>query len=194
MLMRMLTRTHVHVHMPADCECLGSETGRGRAVRLSTCDHGPISCATECARASHYDCDGWRQTGNCSADGPREPALDLGCGAVIPVGASGYCECGGGSRRVARPPKCALDVGPTSCTDECLRDESLYETLGLYEGATERDLRQAFRRLSLRLHPDKQRSAEQRAAASTRFAEVTSPYGHVHVARSVWHVHVACGM
>ena len=159
------------------CECVGAD-GRPMNVRLSACDHAVFKCTTECARASHYQCDGWRQTGNCSADGLREPERDLLCSTRVPAGVSGFCECGGGRRRVARPPKCSLDVDVASCDDTCRRGEGLYEVLGLAETADEeaREIKQAFRRLSLKLHPDKQRSAEQRSAATIRFAEVREAY------------------
>ncbi|KAH7485396.1 uncharacterized protein KRP23_4447 [Phytophthora ramorum] len=39
----------------------------------------------------HLKCVGWRQTGNCSPDGPREPDSDKSCGGIITAGASGYC-------------------------------------------------------------------------------------------------------
>ena len=42
-------------------------------------------------------CSAWRQTSGCVASGPREPHFDKGCYATIDGGASGYCECTGGS-------------------------------------------------------------------------------------------------
>ncbi|OWZ16617.1 hypothetical protein PHMEG_0009576 [Phytophthora megakarya] len=38
-----------------------------------------------------YKCVGWRQTGDCSPDGPREAQKDLSCGGIVMAGASGYC-------------------------------------------------------------------------------------------------------
>ncbi|KAG7381630.1 hypothetical protein PHYPSEUDO_005788 [Phytophthora pseudosyringae] len=38
-----------------------------------------------------FKCVGWRQTGNCSPDGPRESKKDLTCGGIVQAGASGYC-------------------------------------------------------------------------------------------------------
>ncbi|KAG2856147.1 hypothetical protein PC113_g11851 [Phytophthora cactorum] len=38
-----------------------------------------------------YKCVGWRHTGNCSPDGPREVKSDLTCGGIVQAGASGYC-------------------------------------------------------------------------------------------------------
>ncbi|KDO17667.1 hypothetical protein SPRG_16941 [Saprolegnia parasitica CBS 223.65] len=39
-----------------------------------------------------YECLGWRQTGGCSPDGPREMNEDKPCDAKIEAGTSGYCE------------------------------------------------------------------------------------------------------
>ncbi len=68
------------------------------------------------------------------------------CDAEPPEATAGYCECGGG-RRVPRPPRCgaaaAAPGASSSCTDECARGESLYETLGLAEGATDSALKKA---------------------------------------------------
>ncbi|KAL3658712.1 hypothetical protein V7S43_016348 [Phytophthora oleae] len=38
-----------------------------------------------------FTCLGWRQTGGCSPDGPREPDNDASCSKNIKAGASGYC-------------------------------------------------------------------------------------------------------
>ena len=38
-------------------------------------------------------CAGWKQTGGCSADGPRESDKDAGCDFAPTGWASGYCEC-----------------------------------------------------------------------------------------------------
>ncbi|GMF20808.1 unnamed protein product [Phytophthora fragariaefolia] len=38
-----------------------------------------------------FSCVGWRQTGGCSPDGPREPDNDANCSKNIKAGASGYC-------------------------------------------------------------------------------------------------------
>lgn len=131
------------------CECSGLTDGALHRVRLSTCDHSAFTCEAECRRASHYACDGWRQTGNCTADGPREMERDLPCDASVPAGVSGFCECAGGTRRVSRPPKCSTDVDAERCEDACLRGEGLYDVLNAYEGATDQAIRQSFRRLSV---------------------------------------------
>lgn len=67
---------------------------------------------------------------------------------------SGYCECSGG-RRVERPAGCSHEEAIASCASECARGETAYEVLGVAPDATELQLKQAFRRLSLKLHPDK---------------------------------------
>ena len=59
-------------------------------------------------------CIGWRQTGGCNPDGPREPDSDLGCDEVVPSGSSGYCECAHGR---ASPVRC--DHAPFACKIEC---------------------------------------------------------------------------
>lgn len=41
-------------------------------------------------------CASWRQTGACSAMGPREPGNDKSCDFSIERGWSGFCECAGG--------------------------------------------------------------------------------------------------
>ena len=164
------------------CQCEGLADGVKRKVRLATCDHAPITCAAECERAgSHYSCQGWRQTGNCSADGPREEARDLPCEASVAAGISGFCECGAGAstRRMPRRTGCKVeDEAAESCDEVCRRDESMYEVLGLPSGTgSDQEIKQTFRRLSLRLHPDKNRGSKQSAAAAaTRFAEVRAAY------------------
>ena len=158
------------------CECEGAADGSRLRVRLTSCDHMPFTCAVECARSEHYTCDGWRQTSECTADGPREEAQDLPCETKVLAGVSGYCECGGGSRRVPRPPGCSRDEVADSCGAVCSRGESLYEMLGLHDGAAEGAVKQAFRRISLKLHPDKQRTAATKEAAATRFTEVRAAY------------------
>ena len=73
------------------CDC-----GGGQRVAESTCEHGPFTCAAMCASATQ--CVGWKQTGGCTPDGPREEHSDLPCDQEVPAGASGYCECADGRR------------------------------------------------------------------------------------------------
>ncbi|RLN98842.1 hypothetical protein BBJ28_00018278 [Nothophytophthora sp. Chile5] len=39
-----------------------------------------------------FRCVGWRATGDCSPDGPREPERDEACSRIIPTDEAGYCE------------------------------------------------------------------------------------------------------
>lgn len=43
------------------------------------------------ADSGFLKCLGWRQTGGCDSNGPREPKSDAGCKKPVPGGASGYC-------------------------------------------------------------------------------------------------------
>lgn len=47
-------------------------------------------------------CSGWKQTGDCKADGPRQPGNDQECDTSIEDGWSGYCECGNGEQAMAK--------------------------------------------------------------------------------------------
>lgn len=85
------------------CECVGGVVGVG-------CNHPQNNCANVCRQALWSEapppppvrpgsaCVSWRQTGGCSATGPREPSNDKSCDARIESGWSGYCECEGGGR------------------------------------------------------------------------------------------------
>eukprot|EP00438_Fugacium_kawagutii_P011555 Skav235009 [mRNA] locus=scaffold276:129481:138130:+ [translate_table: standard] len=99
-------------------------------------------------QAARYRCVGWRQTGGCSADGPREPnrdrdteCKDQPCRALIDSRSSGYCECGGG--RIIRKPGCAHGewAEPFTCSDECAGEASLYEELGVDSGASDKEIK-----------------------------------------------------
>uniref|UniRef100_A0AAV1T1C7 Alpha-1,3-mannosyltransferase n=1 Tax=Peronospora matthiolae TaxID=2874970 RepID=A0AAV1T1C7_9STRA len=41
---------------------------------------------------NNLKCIGWRQTGQCSSFGKREPSSDSGCKQLVHAGVSGYCE------------------------------------------------------------------------------------------------------
>jgi len=142
-------------------------------ARLSTCDHRPFRCQTECLQVMRYSCVGWRQTGDCNADGPREPNNDKPCDASIDGRSSGFCECGDG--RIIRKPGCAHGEfsEPFTCKDECGQEADLYEELGLDSSASEKAIKQTFRRLSLRYHPDKTRGD---AKETARFAAIRDAY------------------
>ena len=53
-----------------------------------------------------------------------------------------------------------------------------YEILGVEERCSEEDIKRAYRRLALKLHPDKQtdKEDEERQAAEQRFKEVSEAY------------------
>ncbi|KAG9412199.1 hypothetical protein AC1031_015135 [Aphanomyces cochlioides] len=44
------------------------------------------------ATKDDFECLGWRQTGECDPNGPREPNQDKPCDAIITAGNSGFCE------------------------------------------------------------------------------------------------------
>jgi DnaJ-class molecular chaperone len=120
-----------------------------------------------------FTCIGWRQTGGCSADGAREPDNDKDCSAMIAPGSSGFCECGG-ERKVKRPG-CdkAQDSEDFSCRDLCAREPDFYEELDLDFSASEKDIKTAFRKLSLKYHPDKTRN---NPALAPRFSAIREAY------------------
>lgn len=142
-------------------------------AREVDCDHRPFRCATECLQYHRYTCVGWRQTGGCSSDGQREQHLDKSCDATIDPKMSGYCECGDG--RIIRKPGCEHGefAEPFKCRDECAREADLYEELDLDSGASEKAIKQAFRKLSLKYHPDKTRNDP---ALTARFASIREAY------------------
>ena len=59
-------------------------------------------------------CLGWRKTGGCDPDGPRQHAQDKGCHDAIKSAWSGYCACASGIRH-----KVACGHGVFTCADEC---------------------------------------------------------------------------
>ena len=78
--------TVVGDHEAGYCQCAGH-----REVFVG-CDHTPFTCDAACAGS----CAGWRNTGGCDPNGPREPAKDVPCSALVGPHLSGYCECMGG--------------------------------------------------------------------------------------------------
>lgn len=154
------------------CQCGVVKKGTRRA-REVTCDHRPFRCATECLQLRRYICVGWRQTGGCSADGNREPHQDKPCDATIDATMSGFCECGDGRR--IRKPGCQHGefMEPFTCKAECAGEPNLYEELNVDSGASEKDVKQAFRKLSLTLHPDKTRNDP---VLTARFQAVREAY------------------
>lgn len=61
----------------------------------------------------------WRQTGECSSEGPRQPESDLPCSSSISSGNSGYCECKNNETNFG--VGCKHDI--FSCDEKCLTDE-----------------------------------------------------------------------
>jgi hypothetical protein len=79
-----------------------------RAAESTCAPRKALTCRAECKKAAQYRrswrmrpetpvdpdqvpfCIGWRNTKNCRADGPREPALDLTCFDPVPAHRSGY--------------------------------------------------------------------------------------------------------
>lgn len=153
------------------CQCsVGSQK---MMARQSTCDHRPFTCDKECLLVLRYTCVSWRQSGGCKADGDREPHLDKPCNSRVDPRSSGYCECGDG--RIIRKPGC--EHGSFSdaftCEDECARESDLYEELGVDSSVAEKGIKQAFRKLSLKYHPDKTRNDPY---LTTRFAAIREAY------------------
>lgn len=152
------------------CQCGVSGKLKAREV---TCDHRPFKCSTECLQFPRYTCVGWRQTGDCSSDGPRQEDRDKGCDDSIDARMSGYCECGDG--RIIRKPGC--DAGeflePFKCRDECAMESDLYEELGIDSGVSDKALKQAFRKLSLKYHPDKTKNDP---VLTARFVAIREAY------------------
>ena len=62
------------------------------------------------------NCVKWRQTGACSADGPREPEYDQYCNVEVQSGWSGYCECSSGFKTMEKG--CGAESGGT-CEAAC---------------------------------------------------------------------------
>lgn len=155
------------------CQCASSSSSERVKARAVSCDHRPFRCSTECLQAVRYRCISWRQTGGCSADGTREPNKDQTCRALIDPRSSGYCECGGG--RIIRKPGCAHGewAEPFTCLDECAGEASLYEELGVDSSASDKEIKQAFRKLSLVHHPDKTRNDP---VLTARFSQIREAY------------------
>jgi len=154
------------------CEC--DMMGNRVQVRYSSCNHRPFTCDNACVEHERYSCVSWRQTSGCSAEGERETNNDKPCNARIDAGASGYCECGAG--RTIKKPGC--DKGKEfneefTCENECSAEPDLYEELELDSSAEESDIKKAFRKLSVKYHPDKTRSKPE---LSARFPAIREAY------------------
>ena len=91
---------------------------------------GAVDFESSTINKTIQECVGWRQTGACDPNGPREPANDLSCESLVPTAASGYCECFGGRR--ANPSTC----GHSSFT--CKQPASTPRVAKLCRGSTRR--------------------------------------------------------
>jgi hypothetical protein len=92
-------------------------------------------------------CLGWRTTGGCKADGPRESWQDKDCSETITEGKSGYCECQGGQK--------AMEVG---CEHKSFDCQTVCSTL--FESVTASDevlkLHAALTKLKLKIQDVRQ--------------------------------------
>lgn len=84
----------------------------------------------------------------------------------------------------AREAQPVLDAAQDDDDDEQLGDltdeTDLYALLNIDRSATEEDIRNAYRRLALMLHPDKARDPEAKRAADRNFAAVQHAYDGGH--------------
>jgi len=77
---------------------------------------------------------------------------------------------------VIRKPGCqtaAWRLEPFTCADECLRDPDLYDEFGIDFSATDKEIKQVFRKLSLKYHPDKTRNDK---VLTARFNQIRAAY------------------
>ena len=65
------------------------------------------------------NCMYWRQTGLCDPYGPRESHRDKQCHEIVPRGASGYCECAHGVKKMMK--RCEDMPLYANCNDVCNR-------------------------------------------------------------------------
>jgi hypothetical protein len=63
---------------------------------------------------SDSKCTGWKATGGCNPDGPRETENDKPCHALIKTDWEGYCEC-----NLGRKEKYPCGHVPMTCTQAC---------------------------------------------------------------------------
>ena len=74
------------------------------------------ACQPNVGISTQSKCVSWRQTGGCDPNGNREPVFDKSCTEGVSDGASGYCECQGGERRMEK----GCNKGPyETCNDAC---------------------------------------------------------------------------
>lgn len=83
-------------------------------ITCGRCD-GTSAAAGDTASAGTTKCVKWRQTGDCSASGKRQPQSDQDCHVRIKHGWSGYCECEGG----VRAAESSCEHEEFTCNDRC---------------------------------------------------------------------------
>ena len=85
---------------------------------LSTCNIFSTNVFTHVQPADKTleQCVGWRQTGGCDPNGPREPQNDKTCDEIVGSADSGFCECFDG--RKAQLSNCEHEI--FSCKEACL--------------------------------------------------------------------------
>ena len=66
-------------------------------------------------------CVSWRHTSRCKANGPRESHRDKQCHEDIPSGASGYCECSNGKKKMMKG--CDDVAQYKNCNDACIGND-----------------------------------------------------------------------
>jgi hypothetical protein len=134
------------------------------------------------------ECVGWKHSGGCRWNGPREQDRDVGCAApVAAAGASGFCECRGG--RIASPLSCAAAaegapatadaVTGFTCRDACdsaaLRERiAAFAARAAVTEQSRRALTERHRRRLARL-ADAAAPGTIEAAMAQRAAELRSP-------------------
>ena len=81
----------------------------------SACKKTCNRCEDPQAAADREKCISWRQTGECSPNGKRQPQQDVGCDKIVRNGWSGYCECDSG----VRAGETVCEHQPFKCVDKC---------------------------------------------------------------------------
>ncbi|CAD7970423.1 unnamed protein product [Amoebophrya sp. A120] len=137
------------------CVCK-TQRGLFKRIKRETCDHAPFTCDYACARHTEYTCKHFQPIEQCTELQNAKPTKEtLSCDEVPPAEKPGYCECGNG-RQIMQPGCFNPSMSDMkSCTDLCATGPTPYEDLGTHQHATDAVLKQNFRKLSLKHHPDK---------------------------------------
>jgi len=142
---KIIDNTHPCVHAndtdcPEGVEVVVAESEITVSIRPAKKEAGIDGYALHWGRSScspDVNC-AWRQTGGCVVTGERESKNDLGCGDIIPKGASGYCDCDGDGKLGAneRGCTCTRSTGTASCKSLCMASSKngLIKHLDIAEG------------------------------------------------------------